>query len=617
MGIHRLWKTSLFVSFYILLDLASSSKLNLTLAQEINSPKELKRNAIAILTNVKTEDERLKKEIDKIVGYTQNSLEDLLWVDDWHLVTANKDGEGRDWQQGLKVFHEEKKAVKRLLKDIGRKIDENDGYEEDNDEPFLVFGELKTLFEGIINNLVSADRLLSEIALSQAKVYIGVDKEIDYQIEIAEKELEEAKGELENDISDKVIKKYEKAWEHSQLALKHVTPEIAQQAANKWLLQMESAFISEDQEEIFEAVAAIEEIGRYSIAPLIKFIQNETRSSQFRSMLVEVLSNIGDESAVAPLIELLRRNINTQLRDASAIALGVIGSNSSVEPLIESLENDSCQEVRQSAALSLGSIKDERAILPLTNALVDEDNMVRTNALRALGELGATTVIPQIIKKLDDLDPYVRYTAAQTLGKLGNETVMNALLLKLQDEDENVRKNAIEAIIKIVTPQSTAIAPSLIEVINEDIDWNVRQGATNALIKIGQPAVSYLLTAYQSARPIEREHIAYALGKIGDSQAIETLRQTLSSDNKSDALNAAIALYRLGLKDEMYNFALNLLSNEKRGLRESAAIALGEMGDQRAVETLEVALLDSELFVRDAVSLALEKITGRVYEYQH
>ena len=46
-------------------------------------------------------------------------------------------------------------------------------------------------------------------------------------------------------------------------------------------------------------------------------------------------------------------------------------------------------------------------------------------------------------------------------------------------------------------------------------------------------------------------------------------------------------------------------------------MALGDMGDGRAIPALEQALNDSALFVRDAASVALKKITGKDYEYQH
>lgn len=611
-------------------------------AQGVSSPRQLKNASISKLESLRTGDKKFDKEIDKVIKHIQKSLEDKkgsLWVDDWHLVTATdkdeddeEDKDDNDLGRGLKVFHEEKKALKHMLKHTGKIVtddedEEDDDEDEDEDEtedetkPFIISPEVKTAFEQVIEDLILADRLLAEKALYQAKVYQGIDKGIDHQINKSEKELTKAQNELQKNRPDKAIKKYEKAWEHAQLALKLITPEIATQAANSWLFKMEEAFTTENQEQLFEAAAAIIEIGEYAIPSLVNLIQDKAKDIEFRSMCIELLSNVGDETAIEPLINLLEQEETEQLRDASAIALGILGYKETVDSLIEALQSDSSAGVRQSAALSLGVLNDPRAIDSLVTALSGEDNMVRTNALRSLGELKAKDAILPIVNKLNDQDEYVRYTAAKVLGQIGNETVINSLLQKLEDEDDYVRKSAIEAIANFVTPESTSIIPSLIEAINEDIDWAVRQGAAEALIKIGQPAVPELVTAYQSAGPNEREHIAYALGKIEmqdplKAEVIETLRETLTSENKSDALNAAVALYRLGVIDEMYNFALNLLlTNEDDFVRTDAARALGNMGDERAVPALEGALQDPELFVRMAASAALRKITGKIYEF--
>lgn len=600
-------------------------------AQEVSSPRQLKNDSILRLESLRTGDEKFDKEIDKIIKHIQKSFEDKkcsLWIDDWHLVTAtNKKDEDddKDLSCGLKVFREEKKALKRLLKHIGKIVIDEEGEDEEGEGEvetgvFIISPEVKVTFEQVIEDLIRADRLLAERALDEAKVYQGIDKRIDHQIDKSENELTKAQNELQKDKPDKAIKKYEKAWEHAQLALKFVTPEIATQAANNWLLRMEEAFTTENQEQLFEAAAAIIEIGAPAIPSLVNVIQDKEKDWQLRSMAIELLSNVGDETAVEPLIDVLKTEERTELRSAAAIALGVIGSTTVADSLTETLQTESSVEVRQSAALSLGNIKDEKAINAALIALDDPDSMVRTDALRSLADLNAKSAIPQIVNELNDQDNYVRFTAAIVLGKIGDESVIDSLLSKLDDEDDWVRKASSEAIGKLIAPEQPSAIPALIEAIN-DIDWEVNRYAAEALIKISQPAVPEILTAYQSAGPNEREHIAYALGKIEmddplRTQVIETLRETLSSENKSDALNAAVALYRVGVIEETYNFALTELSDERIGTRESAAIALGEMGDGRAVPALEEALQDPELFVRDAASVALEKITGRIYEYQ-
>ena len=612
-------------------------------AQEITSPRQLKNDSISKLESLRTGDKSLDKELDRIIKYIQKSLQDKrgsLWQDDWHLLVTATKGQAEDedddddaddsdddddvssFSRALKVFHQEKQAIERILKHIGKITSgDDDDDDEDKAKPLIISPETKATFEQIIEDLILADRLLVERALYQAKVYQGIAKKIDRQIDKSEQELTKAQKELQKDKPDKAIKKYEKAWEHAQLALKHVRPEIATQAANNWLLEMQEALTSANQEQLFEAAEAIIEIGPYAISPLVEIVQNNEKDIEFRCVAVELLSNIGDNAAVSPLITVLAQEEAEELRDAAAVALGVLGSQQATEALIEAMQSDPAAEVRQSAALSLGVLNDPSAITSLVAALNDEDNMVRTNALRGLGELKAEGAIPEIITKLSDQDEYVRYTATRVLAEIADESVINSLLQKLEDEDDNVRRGAIEAIASFVSPQSTAIVPALIEAIIEDLDWQVRQGTAEALIKIGQPAVPELLSAYQSAGTNQREHITYALGNIAmaeplKTQVIEALTETLSSENKTDALNAAVALYRLGLTEEAYNFALNHLTDEEDSVRTDAARALGKMGDERAISALETALQqDEDMFVRMAAHAAIEKITGGEYAF--
>jgi hypothetical protein len=71
-----------------------------------NIPKDLKEHVIDELKAAKTGDTKIDKELEKASGHIQKSLEDKLWADDLHL-------EGK---HGTKVFDEEKKAVKSLMK---------------------------------------------------------------------------------------------------------------------------------------------------------------------------------------------------------------------------------------------------------------------------------------------------------------------------------------------------------------------------------------------------------------------------------------------------------------------------------------------------------------------
>jgi hypothetical protein len=80
--------------------------------------------------------------------------------------------------------------------------------------------DVKVVFENVIDKLLTADKLLAETALNEAKEYEGPGKKVDKEIEKSEKEFEKATKELEKGKPDKAIDHYKKAWEHARHAMK-------------------------------------------------------------------------------------------------------------------------------------------------------------------------------------------------------------------------------------------------------------------------------------------------------------------------------------------------------------------------------------------------------------
>jgi HEAT repeat protein len=108
-----------------------------------------------------------------------------------------------------------------------------------------------------------------------------------------------------------------------------------------------------------------------SLQPLIAAAL-EDESPVVRVAAIQVLQYVGDESAVGPLITMLRNQGETlSLRTLAAEVLGHLRAGQAVSVLIEALTDDS-EEMRFYAAFSLGLIGDERA-LPELMRLAGED----------------------------------------------------------------------------------------------------------------------------------------------------------------------------------------------------------------------------------------------------
>ena len=165
--------------------------------------RPLKENVMTELEALKpTGDKKLDKKIDKVIRHIEKSLKDKLWVDESHI----------DTKRGKKVFYEEKKAAKDLMK-LTRKPN--------------VPEEIKMALSTVILKLVDADSMLARTAIDDAIAAGGKEKEI----EKAEKEMVKAEKDKSKAKYDKAIDHYKHAWAHAQKAVKkHKEPKHEQMA---------------------------------------------------------------------------------------------------------------------------------------------------------------------------------------------------------------------------------------------------------------------------------------------------------------------------------------------------------------------------------------------------
>jgi HEAT repeat protein len=118
--------------------------------------------------------------------------------------------------------------------------------------------------------------------------------------------------------------------------------------------------------------------------------------------------------------------------------------------------------------------------------------------------------------------------------------------------------------------------------------------AATALSKAGEPAVAPLIEALQDEQVIVRQGSAMALGEIGDQSALEALVARLEDESHVVRQAAAIALGKLGAIEALPPL-IRALEDESEIARRAAVNALGMIGDKRALPALErVAVEDIE-----------------------
>jgi len=361
------------------------------------------------------------------------------------------------------------------------------------------------------------------------------------------------------------------------------------------------------------------------------------------------------KSDVNSLIKALNYPKDDSVRSAAAKALGEIKATLAVEPLIAVLK-DKSGLVRQSAALALGQIGDSRAVEPLITVL--KDIFLLRPAAKALGQIGDTRAVEPLIAALKNSDKFARSAVVESLGRIGDTRAIRPLVAALMDSSELVSETAVEALVRIGLP---AVKP-LVEALYDSRE-DVHKIVAGVLVKIGPSTIDPLITAMDNSYPwirktaaetldrlgwqpetdelritywiakrqwskcveigasavialipklhdidwnVSRE-TALALGQIGDSRAVMPLVIALKHNNEFVRSAAAKALGEIGNADAVTPL-ITALNDASASVRQSAAQALGHIGDTRAVEPLIAALNNSDKFARSAAVESLGQI---------
>lgn len=319
-----------------------------------------------------------------------------------------------------------------------------------------------------------------------------------------------------------------------------------------------------------------------SVNLLIKALDD--KDVHVRRISAEALGEIKDVRAVEPIIQALIIDTNGAVGESSAKALGKIKDIRAVEPLIKKLK-DSHASVRSASAEALGKINDKRAVKPLIQSLYDKDERVRWTAAIALGKMNDTSAVDSLIEKLKDEDSYVQWFAVRALGNIKDLSAVEPLIEKLKDDSTTVIVKHASADALGEIKDKRAVEP-LIEAMNKDKEVMGRVEAAEALCKINDlRAVDTFIRNLNDNDIIF--YSAMALGKMKDKRAIGPLIKKLN-DNDYDFANSEQA------RDIKSNTNFQDLRKEfNNGIKLELIYALGEIGDENAVESLVKCLNDN------------------------
>ncbi len=271
---------------------------------------------------------------------------------------------------------------------------------------------------------------------------------------------------------------------------------------------------------------------------------------------------------------------------------------------------------RQRAVEELGESKAARAVALLVKALRDEDLRVHMAARKGLINTGEAAVGP-LLAALEDEEQQVRQAAAAALGEIGAVRAVEPLVVALGDGDAHVRQSAAMALDRLgwkatddaeralhfiasqrweeLVPLGPVAVEPLLMMLSEDSV--VRRDAVNVLGRLGDArATGPLLAMLEGVSSSDRQAAIQALGRLRDARATGPLLALLGGADSSERRAAIHALVHIGDPRSVDSLLPLVRDVEVGGF---AAQALGEIGDQRAVEPLISALVVREARPRE------------------
>jgi HEAT repeat protein len=354
----------------------------------------------------------------------------------------------------------------------------------------------------------------------------------------------------------------------------------------------------------FASLDALAKIGDQRVAPrIIPLLEDDL----LRGPAINLLGQLADETAVAPLIMLL--NTPSAPTDSIAGALASLAdryeaqygegayiadlvsreiSPTGVQNLLDALEAPDNENLR-ALALVVGWIKRSNVDRALTRLMGRPD--LRDEIIEALVRHGSATV-ELLISQLTAEDLEVRRSAVVALGRIGDSAATPGLVNTLNDDSLAI--DAANALAQIGDPHAVDGLLNLLS----SADASTRQAAVSALNSVLPPSMSErIIPLLHDPDPNVRESAVKIAGYFGYSESAGALVE-LSHDSNERVRTAAIEHLPFTEDDRAFDVLAQALRDETPNVRAAAARALGGMDTPRVIKHLIEALADDDVWVR-------------------
>lgn len=263
------------------------------------------------------------------------------------------------------------------------------------------------------------------------------------------------------------------------------------------------------------------------------------------------------------------------------------------QPLMRALQNLISDGAGHAlAAQKLGELGDSRAVEPLLQALHDRSSEVRANAIEALGKLGDRRAVEPLIQCLQDSDFFARTRAAWALAELRDVRAFEPLLQRLETENDTAPCAAIVSALGKFG--DTRAIDSLIAILRSE-GQNLRDSFGFKHVRLS---------------------LVEALGLIEDPRTTDVLVEILRDresilhhkgawDLPHKTTQCAVETLLQRQYSGLTEILIELLQDSERQIRCTTLLALTHIPDTQMVDLLLLGLSDEDAWLRRAAIQSL------------
>ncbi len=394
-----------------------------------------------------------------------------------------------------------------------------------------------------------------------------------------------------------------------------------------------------------ERQAAIEQMAvignSRAIAALAEAYKKEPKSD-LRAEIIAGLERIHDKTAIAPIVEALRTDLdkNVRLQAIDSLLRMYIPADGNSGPirtifskvrsvffyperpmvgpevkldapatnaLAETMQKDFVDEVRVEAARALGSLKAQDQVPALIAALEEPKNrehaQVRLEIIRSLAIIRDPAAGPALEKGLRDKDRNIAGESALALGLAGYTQARPAVeSLFRSSNDRMIKHKALEGMALMRDPGSAALFESLLA----HSDPYYRELAAEGLARLHHDPTLLKDRLAQEKKFNVRIALRFALAAAGEDSSINEIANALDSGQRRQA---HVYLLELGKFEGKMNELYRYLRSTNPKVRAEMVNVIGEIGNVSARDQIQPLTNDPNIDVAREAVAALRKLS--------